>query len=289
MGETCGVYGYTWGASRHGNEPWKQYHAVDLVRASSRGKPFWHAEAYGGPLWMQPQLPGRPREDGRIPIPEDIRLWHMVSMAAGATGFMFLRWRPLLDGPLFGAFGPYGMDGSRTDRSEMSTKIARWVQAPEQEELWKSRPVQGDVGIVFVPETQMYIYAQQQRTDFYAESLRGVYRAFFDNNIQADWVHIDDIDKYKFLYLPIPVALNESTASKLKEWVANGGILVSEGCPGYFGDRGRVGVRQPNFGLDEMFGAVETYVEFTPDLLSELEINMSGYSVRAVCSYRNTR
>ena len=83
----------------------------------------------------------------------------------------------------------------------------------------------GDVGIVFVPETQMYIYAQQQRTDFYAESLRGVYRAFFDNNIQADWAHIDDIDKYKFLYLPIPVALNESTASKLKEWVANGGIF----------------------------------------------------------------
>lgn len=274
------VYGYTWGASRHGNEPWKQYHAVDLVRSATRGKPFWHAEAYGGPLWMQPQLPNRPREDGRIPIPEDIRLWHMVSMAAGATGFMFLRWRPLLDGPLFGAFGPYGMDGSRTDRSEMSTKIARWVQAPEQQALWKSRPVQGDVGILFVPESQMYIYAQQNSTEYYAESMRGAYQAFFDNNIQADWVHIDDIDKYTFLYLPIPVALNKSTAEKLKAWVAKGGTLISEGCPAYFGDRGRVGVHQPNFGLDEMFGAVQSYVEFTPDLLPKLQINMSGYPVR---------
>ena len=31
---------------------------------------------------------------------------------------MNLRYRPLLDGPLFGAFGSYGMDGSRTPRSD---------------------------------------------------------------------------------------------------------------------------------------------------------------------------
>jgi beta-galactosidase len=47
-------YGYTWVASRHGNDPWMQFQAVDVVRAGSRGKPFWHAEATGGPLWLQP-------------------------------------------------------------------------------------------------------------------------------------------------------------------------------------------------------------------------------------------
>ena len=40
--------------------------AVDLVRAGARGKPFWHAEAQAGPLWLQPQVLKRPREDGRI-------------------------------------------------------------------------------------------------------------------------------------------------------------------------------------------------------------------------------
>ena len=34
------IYGFTWGSSRHGDEPWKQFHAVDLVRAASRGKIF---------------------------------------------------------------------------------------------------------------------------------------------------------------------------------------------------------------------------------------------------------
>ncbi len=32
------VYGYTWVSCRQGDEPWKQLHAVDLVRSAARGK-----------------------------------------------------------------------------------------------------------------------------------------------------------------------------------------------------------------------------------------------------------
>ena len=171
-------YGYTWGSSRHGDEPWKQMHAVDLVRASSRGKRFWHAEAYGGPLWMASNVLSKPRDEGRIAAPEDIRYWNLVSFMCGATGLMFLRWRPLLDGPLFGAFGPYGMDGSRTDRSRMASVVGKWVSAPEQEKLWQSRPIQGEIGIIYVPETQLFTYAQHRSTEFYSGSMQGVYQAF---------------------------------------------------------------------------------------------------------------
>jgi beta-galactosidase len=272
-------YGYTWGSSRHGDEPWQQIHAVDLVRASSRGKPFWHAEAYAGPLWMQSQVLHKPRDEGRIASPEDIRYWDLTSFMCGATGLLYLRWRPLLDGPLFGAFGAYGMDGSRTPRSEMVSQVAKWVTAPEQEKLWRSRPIQGEIGIVYVPESQLFTYAQQGETTFYAQSMQGAYRGFFENNIQADWVHIDHIDDYRLLYLPCPIMLTQKTADKLSHWVAAGGTLISEGCPAYFGDRGHVGPLQPNYGLDEVFGAQESYVEFTPDLLGDLRFNFSGTPV----------
>ena len=269
-------YGYTWGSSRHGDEPWKQAHAVDLVRAASRGKPFWHAEAYAGPLWMQRQVIDKPRNEGRIARPEDVRYWDMTSFMAGATGLLYLRWRPLLDGPLFGAFGPYAMDGSRTDRSEIAAEVAKWVADPAQEALWRSRPVQGDVGIIVVPETQIFNYAQQGNTDVYAQSMQGVYRGFFDANIQADWVHIDHIDEYQLLYLPFPVMLNHGTAYRLRGWVESGGTLIAEGCPGYFDDVGHVGTSQPNLGLDALFGARESYVEFTPDILNDLRLNVDG-------------
>src|SRR5262245_30381573 len=207
-------YGYTWVASRHGNAPWMQFHAIDLTRAAARGKPFWHAEATGGPLWLQPQVINRPLDDGRSSDDKDVRVWSLIDMAAGATGILFTRWRPLLDGPLFGAFGPMGMDGSVTPQAEMASKLARWSNA--HGDLWKSRPVKGDVGIVFVQEAEDFNSVQSggaaaggrggrgaaaaggrgaaasagggSAAGAYVQSLQGAYQAFFDSNIQADFV-----------------------------------------------------------------------------------------------------
>jgi beta-galactosidase len=271
------VWGFTFVASRKGDAPWRQYQAVDLVRGGARGKPFWHAEAEAGPLWMQPQVINRPRDDGRIPDETDVRLWNLVSCAGGATGILYPRWRPLLDGPLFGAFGPFGMDGSVTPRAEMAGTIARWANA--HPEIWKSHPVKGDIGLVYVPESEMFNYVQQGDTNFYAQSIRGAYQAFFDSNIQADFVALDDLAQYKIVYLPYPLMLNTQTVAKLKAYVDGGGILVSEGLPGYFGDGGTAGATQPNDGLDQLFGARESYVEFTPDLLDKLTLEVNKHKI----------
>ena len=56
-------------------------------------------------------------------------------------------------------------------------------------------------------------------------------------------------------------------------------MLISEGLPGYFGDHGKVGTRQPNYGLDELFGARESYVEFTPDILDNLTLKVRGAEI----------
>ncbi|MFW6313543.1 MAG: beta-galactosidase trimerization domain-containing protein, partial [Spirochaetota bacterium] len=119
---------------------------------------------------------------------------------------------------------------------------------------------------------------QQHSTQFYSDCYEGAYRGFHDINVQADFVHIDDIDQWDFLYLPIPVMLTSETSRRIRDWVAAGGTLVSEGCPAYWGDRAHVGEVQPNQGLDELFGARESYVEFTPDILDDLRFNALGAS-----------
>lgn len=285
------TFGFTWVASRHTNEPWLHFNAADTVRSGARGKPFWHAEATGGPLWMQPQVLNRPLEDGRSSDDKDVRVWSMIDMTAGASGILFTRWRPLLDGPLFGAFGPMGMDGSVTPQAEMAGKLARWANA--HPDVWKSRPVRGEVGIAFIPETLDFAGIQGLGAggggrggggegggaNGYTQSAQGAYQAFFDANIQADYVRLDDLGEYPLVYLPFPEMLTQASANKLRDYVAKGGILVSEGCPGYFGDGGRVGTTQPNLGLDELFGARETYVQFTPDLLGKLALTVKGKQV----------
>jgi len=77
--------------------------------------------------------------------------------------------------------------------------------------------------------------------------------AFFDSNVQPDWVHIDNINEYPSVYLPYPVMLAEKSAGRLRPYVENGGVLISEGLPAYFGDGGHAGAGQPNLGLTRVF------------------------------------
>ncbi|HEV3339695.1 MAG TPA: beta-galactosidase trimerization domain-containing protein, partial [Pirellulales bacterium] len=239
-----------------------------------------------------PQVVNRPIEDGRSSDDKDVRVWSLIDMAAGAGGILFTRWRPLLDGPLFGAFGPMGMDGSVTPRAEMASKLAVWTNA--HPDIWKSKPVRGDVGIVFAQESDDFSVVQgggggtpgagrrsagEGGPANYLQSAQGAYQAFFDSNIQADFVSLDDIGQYPLIYLPYPEMLKQATADKLRDYVAKGGKLVSEGCPGYFGDGGTVGAVQPNLGLDQLFGARETYVQFTPDILGKLTLTVRGNQI----------
>jgi beta-galactosidase len=169
------------------------------------------------------------------------------------------------------------MDGSVTSRAEMAGRVARW--ANDHPNLWKSAPLRGDLGLVFVPESEIFNYMQQGDTAFYSESIRGAYQAFFDSNIQADFVAVDNIGEYKMIYLPYPVMLKEETVVKLREYVEKGGTLISEGLPAYFGDHGHVGTVQPNYGLDKVFGACQSYVEFLPDVSEDLTLTIKDRQV----------
>jgi len=185
------------------------------------------------------------------------------------------RWRPLLDGPLFGAFCPFGMDGSPTPRSEMAGRVARWANS--HPEIWKSNPVKGDVGLVFVPSPSSSTMCSRATLTSIPNPCVEAYQAFFDSNIQPDFVALDNIGEYKIVYLPYPVMLKQETVAKLRSFVEQGGMLISEGLPAYFGDHGHVGAVQPNYGLDEVFGARESFVQFTPDISNDLMIEVKGF------------
>jgi beta-galactosidase len=173
------------------------------------------------------------------------------------------------------------MDGSRTPRSDMAAKMAKWGNTPELAGLMAAKAVRGEVGIVVSPELQMFDYLLNHESGFdtYAAAMWGAYRGFFDNGVQADWVHIDDIDQYDALYFAYPIMLTEDQAKRLAAWVEKGGRLVAEACPAYFGDRGHVGTVQPNYGLDRVFGAREADVEFMPDIGDRIQFSLGGKPV----------
>ncbi|MCL2487520.1 MAG: beta-galactosidase [Oscillospiraceae bacterium] len=271
-------YGMTWVMGRKGTEPWKQWQAADLVRAGARGKTFWHAEMQGGPLWLQPQVVGREPEDGRVATAEDIRLWNLVSLAGGARGILYLRWRSLLDGPLFSAFGLYSDDGLPNARSEMNAALAKWANSPRAKALFAAYPQKADIGILVLDQIQDFnrLIQQAGKGKFFSRCLWGAYRLFFDCHIPVDFVHFDDIDQYKTLYFAYPIQINADQAARLREWVERGGTLICEGLPGYFGDRGRVCTVQPGSGIDALFGVRQKTVAFMPDLGDRIRFSAFG-------------
>ena len=136
--------------------------------------------------------------------------------------------------------------------------MQRWLvrrsrgQTPLHPEIWKSRPVRGDVGLLFLPEAELFNYVQQQSTDFYAESTRGAYQAFFDQNIQPDFVALSDLHEYKLVYVAYPrddASGDRRGAEGLRPRRRNLGLR--QGLPAYFGEHGHVGEVQPNYGLDQ--------------------------------------
>ncbi len=272
-GKLIDIYGYSGGCNHEEwtNLRWQHWCKMDMTRSASYGKPFWAAEMPAGASWRM--RGGRDLDEGRFVTPADVRFYSMMNFAGGARGVFSPRWRPLLDGPLAGCFAFYDMDGSPNDRSEMAGQIAQWANRSGQESMWRAQPAKGDIGILLVPESQIHCYASQDSTAFYYQCIRGAYQAFLFNNIQPDFVHIDDLGfDNDLLYLPYPVMLTERTAEKLESWVGQGGKLICEGCPAYYGDRGRAGEHQPNYGLDRLFGAKQQWVQFTPDLLDDLTI-----------------
>ncbi len=237
VGSKIDIYGYTGGSNHEETSRlrWKHWAKMDLTRSAANGKPFWAAEMPGGTSW---NMSGAALDKGRTVNPSDIHLYSLTHFAGGARGIYSPRWRPLQDGIHAGSFAFYAMDGSSTDRSAAAGEMANWANNEDNIHLWEANPVKGDIGILVVPESQIHNYVSEGNADFYFKSITGAYQGFLFNNIQVDFVDINTLETdLQVLYLPYPTMLHESTVRKLKDWVNMGGILISEACPAYFGDR----------------------------------------------------
>jgi beta-galactosidase len=139
------------------------------------------------------------------------------------------------------------------------------------------------VALLYLPEALLYhqnlVGALSDKPDV-AAVIEGAYRGFYDRNIQVDLVSMDQLDGVKVLYVSHAIQLHQPEVDRLKAWVVAGGLLIAEGCPGYFDGNGRANTRQPGLGLDELFGARETAVEFMPDLGHEITFTIGGCMVR---------
>ncbi|MCL6630112.1 MAG: beta-galactosidase, partial [Armatimonadetes bacterium] len=233
--------------------------SLDLVRSASAqyGKRWWQSELQGGQSSM-----GLVRS--RIPRGEDIAQWNWLAFMVGAKGLMYWQWRPELLGPESPGFGLCKLDGSRTDRTETASWFSRFMNS--HPELEQAEALAGECAIVVVPESQLFAYLADGKTDAYWKSVYGIYRALWNVNVQVDFCTLDRVNNYPLVFLPFPLMLEEWQVDRLKDYVSRGGVLVSDAAPAHFTDHGYCSFTVPGAGLDEVFGAVEDEMEYVPTL-----------------------
>jgi beta-galactosidase len=206
--------------------------------------------------------------------PEDLRVWTWTALSRGAKGINFYAWYPMSSGYESGGFGLIQLDGTVTERARTAGSIAQVVDR-NQKLFLAARPPKAQVAIVYNPlvhfvggreRATVYAGAQGEASGIELDSLMGAYRALFPQSVPLDYIHIRELSpemlkQYKLVILNYPVMLPEASVAPLKEYVRQGGTLVSEARMGWNNERGFASERIPGMGLWELMGCRETAIQ----------------------------
>ncbi|MBI4874322.1 MAG: beta-galactosidase trimerization domain-containing protein [Acidobacteria bacterium] len=162
------------------------------------------------------------------------------------------------------------LDGIANDLRPWFTKFAatlhdrRWLKVVEDIYTWHYRNERylrneaplARAAIVYSQQTARYYRPGQGRPALEDHTL-GYYQALIEARIPFEMVHdqlLDPahIDRFKVLIFPNIAALSSRQCGQIRDFVRRGGGIVATYETSLYDERG---VRQPNFGLSDLFGA----------------------------------
>lgn len=236
--------------------------ALDGIRSASRDKG-----------WL---MTGRTHDGRATPVgsADDLRLFTWAAFSRGARGVTYADWRA--PGP--GTAGLADSDGTISDRARAAGQLGR-VIGRNTALFAPLRPRPAKVAIVYDPRPQA---GQSSGTSAAAALGSNIYRAFFDRNIQVDFIHFDEIAAGRAFRYAVVVAHAEATlpkpaAASLKAYVAAGGILVDTSKTSVTSEQvvqvaARMGVG-PDVHIEGATGPVETRFLESSDVLMLIGLN----------------
>jgi beta-galactosidase len=235
---------------------------LDFTRSSGRsyGKGFWIGELQAGQ-----GVTGMRIADPVDAHDEEFWLWKVLSH--GARQIAVYAWYPMNSGYESNGYGLINLDGTLTDRARAAGRVAQAI-ARNARDLLATQPAPAQVAILFNRLSYMVGGAEPSLSKLgnaERDSLMGLHRAFFEQQIPVDFVHPQDVVQnklasYKILFLPFPVMLSRELAQGVTRFIQNGGTVVAEARLAWNDERGFSSEVVPGFGLAEVFGACEKVI-----------------------------
>lgn len=195
--------------------------AVGMAHDITRGllhKNFWVMEQQSGP--------GGWGEMGPSPRPGQVRLYTYQSIAHGADGIIYFRWRVCRSGIEQYWHGILDHDGSTNRRYEEIKCIGSEVA-----KLWpllEGTTVAAEAAVVNDYTSRWAWQAQKTNPEFnYVEEAQLYYRSLHGRSVPVDIPQIgDNLSGYKLVVVPAMLIISPERAEQLRKYVEDGGTLV---------------------------------------------------------------
>ncbi len=223
---------------------------IDVLRSCAKDKPVISAEML--------MLPGYTLN---LPAPidvNDVKRFIFSGIAGNLKGFIFWQFRPEILGREAPAWGLTYLDGSTSPWLDAFAQVGRILQK-HAAFLLEARPSPAKTAIIYHPENQIYAWASTGNEKSATDSMLGAHRALYERNYMLDFIHPAEITgqllkNYKLIYAAFPYVLNQSLADTLREWVQEGGLIISESYfAGWNLEQGHHQTIVPGYGFDRVF------------------------------------
>ena len=217
----------------------------------------------------------------------DLRLWGWAAISRGARAISYYAWYPMSSGYESNGYGMIELDGTITDRARAAGEFAG-VIARNAALFAPLRPRPSRVAILYNRLSYMVGGNTVAPGTLSATRCSGFYRALFEQNIQVDFIHPDEIvagraADYEVVYLSYPLMLQQPVADALKAYVRGGRHAHQRSAAGV---ERRARLREPRAsrarGLDEVFGAREKMLRSA----EKIEMTAARRSRRPSCAAR---
>ncbi len=240
---------------------------LDGIRSAAGDRGWWIGELQAGQGATGVRV-ANPVTDA------DVRLWGWSVISRGARSISYYAYYPMSSGYESNGYGLVELDGSITARARAAGAFADLV-GRNANLFTELRPERSRVAIVYNRLSHMAGGNTVGPGQTARSAIVGAYRALYNENIQADFIHADQVaagalKQYRAAYFPYPIMMSQPVAEGLQAYVRGGGVLVAEARPAWNDERGFANARIPGAGLDEVFGAREAVLR----VVEPLALNM---------------
>jgi beta-galactosidase len=226
--------------------------------------------SFGKGFWIGELQAGQGVTGMRIAEPvtsHDEQYWMWKVISHGTREIAIYAWYPMNAGYESDGYGLIQLDGTLTPRAWAAGKTAR-VIGQNAAGINKAQPAAAEVAILYNRLSYMVGGTEPSLSTLgnaERDSLEGLHRAFFEEQIPVDFVSTRDviggrIRAYKILFLPYAVMISEQVAEGVKRYVEQGGTAVAGARLAWNNARGYASQVIPGLGLSRVFGAREKQI-----------------------------